>query len=384
MQIMIDGRGLGALTPLSEALQALIVHCAKTTPVEAEIERAAERVLAEPVHAPTAIPPFPIALSEGWAVAAQDTFGASSYTPVFANKPPRVVMSGSPMPGDTDAVLPLPNINTNAFPIEILSPASPGEGVRATGSDFAAGQEMVAAGTKLRFDHIAFFRLANISKVRLRIPQVAIVSCGDFELTVGVKAWLATLITAEGGQCCLHARDPAGWNNLADAIEHEVPDLIILLGAFGSGELFAKTMESTGEVIASRLAVRPGEAIGCGVLHLQSRKKFIPLVSIPGRFEDALAAWLLLTCPCLHRLSGATRANRGEALPLARKIVSSPGMSDLVLLRSSNGTEGGRMWHVLAAGDIAWAAIADADAWLVVPPDCEGYAAGQNVFALYF
>jgi molybdopterin molybdotransferase len=37
----------------------------------------------------------------------------------------------------------------------------------------------------------------------------------------------------------------------------------------------------------------------------------------------------------------------------------------------------------LATGDIPWAAIALADAWLLVAPECEGYAAGQNVVAQF-
>lgn len=383
---MIDEHGYGALQPVSEALQAIATHCTKINPVEEEIENAAGRILAAAVRAPAAIPSFPIALIEGWAVAAQDTLGASSYTPVYANKPPRIVLSGDPMPEETDAVLPLPSLNINSYPIEILNPATPGEGVRAAGSDFAAGEEIAAAGTKLRFDHIVLFRLAKIGHVLLRIPRVSIVTAEDRGSPDGLQAWLAALVMAEGGRSSLHFMDSTGLSHLAGALASEAPDLILLLGASGSGgplaKTLAKTLEGAGEVIASRLAIRPGDPIGCGVLRLPG-ETCVPFVSMPGRIEAALAAWLLLARPSMHQLSGATGIGRGEILPLSRKIVSSLGMSDLVLLRRLNATNGSTMWQPLAAGDISWDAIAKADAWLAVAPDCEGYAAGQNIFAQF-
>jgi hypothetical protein len=70
-------------------------------------------------------------------------------------------------------------------------------------------------------------------------------------------------------------------------------------------------------------------------------------------------------------------------LPLMRKIVSNPGISDLVLLRLTTEAGSGRLWQPLATGDFPWTAIAHADAWLLVAPECEGYAAGQNVLAQY-
>jgi hypothetical protein len=41
----------------------------------------------------------------------------------------------------------------------------------------------------------------------------------------------------------------------------------------------------------------------------------------------------------------------------------------------------GEAWEPLACADIAWSAIARADAWLAVAADSEGYASGQHVFA---
>lgn len=53
------------------------------------IENATGRMTAGPIHAPIAIPPYPIALGKGWAVPAQDTLATSSYAPGFAHTPLR-------------------------------------------------------------------------------------------------------------------------------------------------------------------------------------------------------------------------------------------------------------------------------------------------------
>ena len=64
------------------------------------------------------------------------------------------------------------------------------------------------------------------------------------------------------------------------------------------------------------------------------------------------------------------------ALPLARKIASSVGIAEIVLLERKQG-----VWVTLAAGELSLDAIARAEAWLVVPGGSEGFAAGSPIDA---
>jgi hypothetical protein len=61
---------------------------------------------------------------------------------------------------------------------------------------------------------------------------------------------------------------------------------------------------------------------------------------------------------------------------LARKIASSIGISEIVLLQQAD-----RCWLPLACGELSLEAIAGADAWLAVSAVSEGYAAGTPVDA---
>jgi molybdopterin biosynthesis enzyme len=100
-----------------------------------------------------------------------------------------------------------------------------------------------------------------------------------------------------------------------------------------------------------------------------------PAILVPG-FIDAVLAAMLMLLPCLDHLMGAAPRLPCLAGPLTRKVSSAIGMSEIVLLRRV-----GEGLEPLAAGDLTLAAIAGADAWLAVPPDSEGYAAGETVGA---
>jgi molybdopterin biosynthesis enzyme len=77
----------------------------------------------------------------------------------------------------------------------------------------------------------------------------------------------------------------------------------------------------------------------------------------------------------LDHLSGWSR-RKTLSLPLARKIASTVGIAEVVLLEYTEGT-----WMPLAVGDLSLGAIARADAWLLVPGSSEGFAAGTPLDA---
>jgi molybdopterin biosynthesis enzyme len=89
----------------------------------------------------------------------------------------------------------------------------------------------------------------------------------------------------------------------------------------------------------------------------------------PGAPDQALAAWWTIVLPVLDRLANRKRGT--VTLPLGRKIASSVGIAEVALLRREQDA-----WLPLAVGDLPFETIARADAWLLVPGDSEGYAAG--------
>jgi molybdopterin biosynthesis enzyme len=139
------------------------------------------------------------------------------------------------------------------------------------------------------------------------------------------------------------------------------------------------------EILAHGIAINPGETMGCGFLQNEAHTDPLPVVLAPGRIEAAFATYLTLIRPCIQKLAGAADATPSARFALTRKIVSSPGMNDLVLLRRVRQTRDQAgdivMWEPLAIGDIPWFALARTEAWHLVPPHLEGYPAGEEIIA---
>jgi molybdopterin biosynthesis enzyme len=124
-----------------------------------------------------------------------------------------------------------------------------------------------------------------------------------------------------------------------------------------------------GEVIAHGIALQPGRTAAVGSIEK------VPVIVLPGAPDQALAAWWTLALQVLDRLS-ARQPRQRLTLPLARKIASSVGIAEIVLLQRDAGT-----WMPLAVGELSLETVACADAYLVVAGGSEGFATGTPVDA---
>ena len=165
------------------------------------------------------------------------------------------------------------------------------------------------------------------------------------------------------------ARDAA---SIAAALDGEACDLLLLIGGTGDGrsDVTATALAQRGALIAHRIALRPGGTTAVG------RLGSTPVIALAGSPDQALAGYLALVQPVLDRLSGRS-GQTGIVLPLSRKISSAVGICELVLLGREHGT-----WTPLAVGDFSLDAMRLADAWLAVPDNSEGYAAGTPIAAV--
>ncbi len=165
---MTTMRPIRETLPLDEAM-ALVLDAA--TPIE-RLERvrlhdATGRVLAIPAVASADVPPFDRAAMDGYAVVAEDTFGAGKYEPKILKRVEKVytgqvptktverglcieIATGAPMPVGADAVVMVEETEKgDEDEVRVFTPVYPRQHVGRRGADIVAGQPLLASGDLL-------------------------------------------------------------------------------------------------------------------------------------------------------------------------------------------------------------------------------------------
>jgi molybdopterin molybdotransferase len=337
------------LTPLDVALIALL-RDVRPTPAR---ERAGEAGGVTALPELKSWPPHDIAAGDGWALRASDLVGASSYTPLPLAKPLAWVEAGDRIPEACDCVLDDDSVDPSGPIAQVLAEAIPGQGIRRRGGAIADASRIAEA-----------WRPGDVSAQRPRVRVVNVPGGG-----ITAKLIANGLREAGADVVCVEAatRDAASIGKQLDADDC---DLLVVVGGSGVGRTDASVaaLAVHGEVIAHGLALQPGRTAAIG------RIGRTPVVVIPGAPDQALAVWWAVVLPVLDRLANPGRGTL--TLPLARKIASSVGLAETVLLERRD-----EAWMPLATGDLPLETVARADAWLLVSDSSEGYAAGTPTSA---
>jgi molybdopterin biosynthesis enzyme len=360
-----------ALTSLDAALAGLLDGVQAVAPAEIPFAEAIGCIAADagPLRAP--LPPFNLAVVDGWAMRARELAGASSYAPLPLPAAPVWVEAGERLPQDCDCVVDANAVERSGPIFQVVTEAIPGEGTRRAGEDLAAGDTLLAIGQRIAACDLMVARAVGRDTLAVRRPHVQVIEVPASDGHSASAEFVAMSARAAGARVTLTRAIARDATSIVSAIG-DAGDLLLIVGGSGVGRSDASVaaLAVRGNVIAHGLALRPARTAAVGKIGTT------PVIVVPGAPSQALAAWLALAQPALDRLT--LRAPRTEIVrALARKIASAIGFAELVLLTSIDGN-----WTPLAAGDLALAQIAAADAWLIVPAASEGYAAGTPVGAL--
>ncbi|MEA2915699.1 MAG: molybdopterin molybdotransferase [Bradyrhizobium sp.] len=359
-----------SLTPLDTALAALLRGLQPVASIALPLADALGCVAAD---MPTldAHPPRDIAASDGWAMRARDLIGASSYSPLPLPLPPVWVEAGDVMPDACDCVVDADSIDQTGPLVQALAEAIPGQGVRRLGGDIAQGNFVTPPGQCIRPLDLLMAGAAGLEKLNVRRPIVRIVNIAANSGHAATAPLILETARAAGAAVTFTktaARDAA---SIATVLDTGACDLLISIGGSGIGRTDATitALAQCGEVVAHGIALQPGRTSAVG------RIGKIPVLALPGAPDQALAGWWTLALPVLGRLSGSL-PRTPVTLPLQRKVASSVGIAEIVLLEKIDAG-----WMPLAVGDLSVETIARADAWLLVRGGSEGFAAGTPVDA---
>ncbi|OQM75091.1 molybdopterin-binding protein [Manganibacter manganicus] len=360
----------GALTSLESARAALLDGLAPVAPQSMPLAEARGCIAAEMpgLHAP--LPQRNKAVIDGWALPSLDLAGASPYSPVPLSRPPQWIETGQALPEGCDCILEPDLVEHHGPMAQAVAEAIPGQGVRRTGEDIAAGRPAAIAGRGLSAADLLALRATGADTVMVRAPRLSLIDVAHPDGTGPTAEFIAALAQADGAAV---TATPAAREaqSIAAAISEASADLFVLIGGTGAGrtDCSADAIKDAGTLIAHGLALQPGETAAIG------RRGIVPIVALPGLPDHALGAYLMLVQPLIDRLA-ARLPRQGTALPLSRKIASTVGVAEVALVRRE-----AEQWQVLGTGNLSLDHIRMADAWLTIGADSEGHAAGTPVEA---
>jgi molybdopterin biosynthesis enzyme len=356
---------LTRLTPVGDVLARIDALVKAVAPGEVGIAAAIGCILAHDLVLDPR-PASPIALRDGWAVRSELTLDASAYTP--APLPTAIrIETGGLLPAGVDAVAPPDGVSVRHGRAEAVTPVVAGEGVLPAGADAGRGATLGHVGQRLGPLQVAVLTAAGRERISVRAPRVRLVRARarPDHILSAVCSLIARAVAAEGG-----VTEGEGPADLAAALEDTHADAIVAVGGTGSGRNDASvhTLARLGRVEAHGIALSPGETAAFGVAGTR------PVLLLPGRVDAALAVWLMLGRRMLARLSGGSEHHLSSMAVLTRKIASPLGLAEVVPVRCRAGKA-----EPLASGYWPLHALAQADGWVLVPADSEGYPAGAEV-----
>jgi molybdenum cofactor synthesis domain-containing protein len=348
------------------------------------------RVVARDIIAPFDVPPFPRAAMDGYAVRAEDTFGASRYEPkmlecveqVFTGQVPSrevgpgqctEIATGAPMPAGADAVVMVEETDKDSTgTIRIFTPVFPRQNVGRQGADLTAGQPVLTSGELLNASRVGALAAIGTTDVDVYArPRVAILSTGNEIVDPGQplapgqiydinKFTLTSIVAEHGGLPEPHRTAIDTIEDLSRAVDECLEaDLLVFSGGSSVGErdLILDVIAQKGEVLFHGIAVKPGKPTAFGVV----RGKLV--FGMPGYPTSCLSNAYLLLVPVLRRMGHLpVHRLRSMTVPLGQRIVSTTGRRQFYTVRIVDGVA---LPAFKASGDIT--SMSRADGYIEIP-----------------
>ena len=433
-----------ALLPVERAQERVLAGVAPIADLERLLPEAAlGRVVAAPVFAATALPPWDNSAMDGYAIRSADVARAAEDEPVRlavigevrAGLAPEVVVgpgtalriaTGAPVPAGADAVVAVEMTTpidasgtagsrgrdaTGPIPAACLVHGSVpvGGSIRRAGGDVRSGDRIARAGDVVTPSVVALAAGAGVARIDVRRrPRVAVLATGDEVRPAGAELGPAGIPDANGPGLRSLVRD-AG----ADAIDLGIAldrledvearlrrgiaeaDIVIVAGGVSVGpyDVVRRAFDAVGRIDLWRVAVQPGKPFAFGRAEVAGREAPVLLFGLPGNPVSAFVTFELFVRPVIRRLAGHVALHRpGDRAVLEDAVTKSLGRRGYQRVASDRDEHGhsirdaqGRVRVRLAGGQGSHvlSALAAADALAVIPESVERLEAGSDVELLW-
>ncbi len=327
------------------------------------LDAALGRVLAADVVSPVDVPSFDRSNVDGFAVVAEDTFGASETAPRLLTLAAEEIHTGTVpvstvtrgnavsiatggmMPRGADAVVMVEHADLDAGAVRVSRAVAAGGGVSFAGTDITAGETVLRQGQLLTSRDTGVLAAIGIAAVEVwHRPVVAILSTGDeiiapgepmqparvYDSNAQVLADAVREIGAEPRRMGIVGDDATLLRGkLTEALA--AAELVLLSGGTskGSGDVSYRVVAELTDpgIVAHGVALKPGKPI---CLAATGRRA---VVVLPGFPTSAIFTFHEFVAPVIRALAGRTRESP-TSVParLAVKVNSEIGRTEYLLV----------------------------------------------------
>lgn len=402
------------LTP-EEALSKVfsIVRIEPLSTETINIEDSYGRVLARDVYSRIDVPPFDRATMDGFAVRAEDTFGADELNPIKlrvignvetgAEELPQVnsgetveIATGAPMPPGANAVVMVEYTKHNDDELMIYRSVTPGENVMSAGSDVMMGELILRRCTVIREREVGLLAAVGIDRIEVfRRPRVAVISTGNELVSPGKELGrgkiydintytIAHAVRSMGAEPIIMGIVRDKVNEMRDAMNRalSISDLVLLSGGTSAGlaDLTYRVLDGVGPpgIIIHGLQVKPGKPT---VIAVSRDNKLV--IGLPGYPSSALMIFNTIVKPILARMLCMGVDEVKIKAKLAIRADGAKGRRALYPV-SLVDTGHGIVAYPLPAESGAISTLAFADGYMAIPETVEYLDSGDEVEVTLF
>lgn len=402
-------KGFQKLTPVADAMQAFLnnLNLQPTLKTTIRTAEALNRVLAEDITARTDLPRFDRAAMDGYAVRAEDTFGATQYKPrsfqftkeaMLGQNEAKQVWTGNLLPKNASAVAMLEDTETTKAKLEIWTALTPGENVSKRGEDIQKGQTAIQAGTKLKPQHLGLIAALGETSVKVHEkPKVGIIVTGNELAELGTQLQENQIYDTNklvlSALCQENGAEPLGLGIAKDDVNDTAERLRIALGiadltitsggtSVGGADFVPDAVNSLGKpgIIIHGIAMRPAMPTALAAINQK------PLIILPGNPVAAIIGFEVFARPLLARLAGLRTVDSRPAVQaeMTQRIATTLGRKNYVrvYVRKRNGRFCAE--PVSARGSSMLSTITRSNGYVIVPENREGLEKGETVQVYMF
>ncbi|HVP41090.1 MAG TPA: gephyrin-like molybdotransferase Glp [Candidatus Krumholzibacteriaceae bacterium] len=395
------------LITYEEALERIRKHIKPVTQTETvSIEDALDRVLAEDITANISVPPFDRAAMDGYAVKAEDTYGASSSKPknlklvetlhadessnrLLGTGECAQIATGSPIPRGADAVVMVEFTGRSDKTVSVLKPVYPGENISPKGEDIEEGRVILRAGDQLSAAKIGVLAALGKKEARAFVkPRVAVVPTGSEIQEIGsplkegqiydVNSYTLTAVIGKNGAVPMKSKAvPDTEEELKKTIKKLLTyDMIVFSGGSSVGErdLLSSVVQDFGEVIFHGIQVKPGKPTLFALIDGK------PVFGMPGYPTSCLSNAYLLLVPAIRQMARLPpRIETKVKARLAKRVISSSGRMQFLTVKLKDG-----LAYPAFKQSGAITSMAEADGYIILPINVDVVEEDQEVTVFLF